>query len=222
MNKSKNPKQSTLFDNVVKSEEKDMLPDQSNTVNLFDVAAVESVDSSHELIRLGHDETAFIPFTPDSEAVYIHYCPDTEINSYVTCNGSDCVLCKIGRKRDERLLLPVYMPAAGCVGILPVSRSLRPFALLPQILNVLKAEKPTVMFVTREGAKFTVSTSELQDDVDGGETVIKRFLEDYKGGNHDLHSVYQKIDNEQLAGVEEIGRMMTLKGIGSDGGNKRS
>ena len=132
------------------------------------------------------------------------------------------MLCQIGRKQDERLLLPVYLPAAGCVGILPVSRSLRPFALLPQVLNVLKAEKPTVMFVVREGAKFTVSTSELQDDVDGGEAVIKLFLEEFKAGNHDLQAVYQKIDNEQLAGVEEIGRMMALKGIGSDGGNKRS
>lgn len=83
-----------------------MLADQSNTVNLFDVAAVESVEeSSLELIRLGYDETAFIPFTADSKPVHIHYCPDTEINSYVLCNGSDCVLCKIGRKRELLILL---------------------------------------------------------------------------------------------------------------------
>jgi len=119
-------------------------------------------------------------------------------------------------------LLPVYLPAAGCVGILPVSQSLRPFALLPQISNVLKAEKPMVMFVTREVAKYTVSTVELQKDVDGGEVAIKRFLDDYEAGLHDLSAVYPRIDNEQLATVEGIGQMMALKGICGDAGNKRS
>ncbi len=222
MGKNKKSKQQTLFNNGVKPEEMDMSEEKLDTVNLFDIAAADSVESPLELVRLGNDETAFIPFTPTSVSVFIHYCPDTEINSYVICNGPDCVLCKIGRKQDQRLLLPVFMPAASCVGILPVSNSLRPYSLLPQILNVLKAEKPTVMFVVREGAKFTVSTSELKPDVDGGETVIKAFLEEYNAGNHDLKTVYQKIDNEQLAGVEEIGRMMALKGITWDACDKRS
>ena len=194
----------------------------SNKVNLLDIAAAESMESLLEVVRLGSDETAIIPFTADSEAVDLHYCSETEINSYVVCNGPDCVLCRIGRKRDQRLLLPVYLPAAGCVGILPVSRSLRPFALLPQITNVLKADKPMVMFVTRDGAKYTVSTAELQEDVDGGEAAIKRFLEDYEAGFHDLSAVYPRIDNEQLASVEEIRRMMALKGVGWNAGDKRS
>jgi hypothetical protein len=222
MNKDKKPKQATLFETETETQEATMQENKSNKVNLLDVAAAESADSLLEVVRIGNDETAIIPFTAESEAVYIHYCPDSEINSYVLCNGPGCVLCRIGRKRDERLLLPVYLPAAGCVGILPVSKSLRPSALLPQISNVLKAEKPTVMFVTREGAKFTVSTSELLNDVDGGESVIKRFLEENNAGNHDLPAVYQKIDNEQLAGIDEIGRMMALKGITCDAGSKRS
>ena len=49
--------------------------------------------------------------------------------------------------------------------------------------------------------------------MDGGEAAIKRFLDDYEAGLHDLTAVYPRIDNEQLASVEEIGRMMTLKGI---------
>ena len=189
-----------------------MPENQTNKVNLLELATAESVESLLEVVRLGKDETAIIPFTADSEAVDLHYCPETEISSYLICNGPDCVLCRIGRRQDKRLLLPVYLPAAGCVGILPVSRSLRPFALLPQISNVLKAKKPMVMFVNREVAKFTVSTDELQKDVDGGEETIRCFLDDYEAGNHDLSAVYQQIDNEQLAGVEEIGRMMALKG----------
>jgi len=191
-------------------------------VNLLDLATAESIESLLEIVRLGKDETAIIPFTADSEGVDLHYCSETEINGYVICNGPDCLLCRIGRKRDKRLLLPVYLPAAGCVGILPVSYSRRPYALLPQILNVLKAEKPMVMFVTREVAKYTVSTDELQKDVDGGEAMIKRFVEDYEVGLHDLSNVYPRINNEQLASVEGIGRMMVLKGVHRDAGDKRS
>jgi len=222
MDEDKKIKQATLYETATEPEEAIMPENQSNKVNLLDVAAAETAESLLDVVRLGNDETAIIPFTADSEAVDLHYCSETEINSYVICNGPDCVLCRIGRKRDQRLLLPVYLPAAGCVGVLPVSRSLRPFALLPQISNVLKAGKPMVMFVTREGAKYTVSTAELQKDVDGGEGAIKPFLDDYEAGNHDLSAVYPQIDNEQLASVEEIGRMMTLKGVSRDGIDKRS
>jgi hypothetical protein len=191
----------------------------SNRVNLLDVAAGESVEPSLEVVRLASDETAIIPFTANSEEVDLHYCQETELNGYVICNGNGCVLCRIGRKREERLLLPVYLPAKGCVGILPVSRSLRPFALLPQVTNVLKSEKPMVMFVARVGAKYSVSTAELPEDVDGGEAAIKQFHEDYEAGIVNLSSVYPKIENEQLADVEEIGRMMALKGMNRNAGD---
>lgn len=195
---------------------------RSNKVNLFDVAATESAESLLEVVRLGSDETAIIPFTADSEAVDLHYCSETEIDGYVICNGPGCVLCRIGRKRDQKLLLPVYLPTGGCVGILPVSRSLRPYALLPQISNVLKAGKPMVMFVTREGAKYTVSTADLQKEMDGGEVAIKRFRDDYEAGFHNLTSVYLRIDNEDLANVEEIAKMMSLKGVRLNAGDTRS
>jgi hypothetical protein len=190
-------------------------------INLLDLVSAEAEESLPEIIRLGTDETAVMPFTADSEAVDLHYCPETEIGSYVICNGPDCVLCRIGRKKDQRLLLPVYLPTAGCVGILPVSRSLRPFALLPQISNVLKADTPMVMFVIREGGKYNVSTGEVRNDVDSGEAAIKHFLDNYEAGKHDLSTVYPRIDNKQLAEVEEISRMMKLKGVGADGFDKQ-
>jgi hypothetical protein len=218
MNTKNRPKQQSLFKNEKKPEGND----RSTKVNILELATAESAESQLERVRLGSDETAFIPFTADGESVNLHYCSETEISDYVVCNGPGCVLCRIGRKRDPKVLLSVYLPAAGCVGILPVSRSLRPYALLPQILNVLKTSKPMVMFVTREGAKYTVSTVELQKDVDGGEAAISRFLEDCEAGNHDLTAVYPRIDNELLARVEEIGRIMALKGIRWDDGNKRS
>jgi hypothetical protein len=218
MNKNDISNQQNLFENEIEPKAKD----NKVQVNLLDLAAAESVESVLEVVRLGSDETAIIAFTADSEAVDLHYCSEPEIRNYVICNGPDCVLCRIGRRRDSRLLLPVYLPAAGCIGILPVSRSLRPFALLPQISNVLKTKKPMVMFVTGNRGKYSVSTAELHKDVDGGEAEIKRFLDDYEAGFYDLLTVYPKIDNEQLACVEEIGRMMALKGVRWDADNKRS
>jgi hypothetical protein len=206
---SSNLSQNVFLNNDSKQETKIM----SNKVNLLDLAVTESVESPLEVVRLGSDETAIIPFTPNSESVDIHYCHETEISSYVICNGPDCLLCRIGRSQEHRLLLPVYLPTVGSIGVLPVIKSKRPFALLPQVLDVLKAGKPMVMFVTRNGAKYAVSTVDLQKDVDSGEAVIKQFCEDYEAGFHDLTSVYPKIDNEELANVAEISRMMKLKGI---------
>ena len=192
-----------------------------HTVNLLNVANGPA-ESTLGLLKLGYDEKAFILFSADSTEVDLHYCSETEINGYVVCCGPDCVLCRSGRRQDKRLLLPVFVPTEGTIAILPVSRSLRPFALLPQISNVLKAKKPLVVFVTRDGGKYNVSTVELQKDVDSGEAVIKQFWEDFEAGLHDLLSVYPKIDNEELANVEEIGRMMKLKGIKQNAGDKRS
>ena len=191
-------------------------------INLLDLVGAESTDSSLEIVRLGSDEVAFIPFTEEGEEINLHYCLEIEIQGYVICNGNDCVLCKIGRKKEPRILLPVYLPVASCVGVLPVSTSLRPFSLLPQISNVWKAKKPMVVFVTRQNAKYMVSTADVQKDVDGGESEIKKFLKAYNSGKLELSSVFPKIDNEQLAGIEEIARMMVLKGIKKDANNKRT
>ena len=221
MNEEKKSKQTPLFETATEPEQANMPENQSNKVNLLDVAAAEAAESLLEVVRLGNDETAIIPFTADSEAVDLHYCSETEINSYVVCNSPVCLLCRIGRKKEQRLLLPVYLPTAGCVGILPVSRSFRPFALLPQISNVLKAGKPMAMFVTREGAKYNTSTAELQKDMDGGEAAIRRFLDDYEAGLHVLSAVYPRIDNEQLASVEGIAKMAALKGVRVNAGDQR-
>ena len=108
----------------------------------------------------------------------------------------------------------IYLPAAGRVGVLPVSKSQRPFALLPQILNVLKAKTPMVMFVFRENnTKYLVDTNQLTKDMDGGEEAIKKFQEEYTNKEYNFSSLYQRIDNEQLRNIPEIARLLQLKGL---------
>ena len=109
----------------------------TNKIDLLDVAT-NSEQPTLELVRLGENETAFVPFTSDSEEIYLHFCSEPDINGYIQCNGDDCVLCRIGRKKDRRLLLPVYLPADSTIGVIPVSRSLRPYALLLKLQIRLK------------------------------------------------------------------------------------
>jgi hypothetical protein len=188
--------------------------DQSDSVNILEQFDEMSgpVLPSLGLVRLGLDETAIIPFTADGKKVSVHYCREVEIQGYVLCGGDGCVLCCAGRKRDERLLVPVYLPALDAVAVLPVSPSLRPHALMPQLVNVLRAGKPMIMFIKRNGDRYTVATSELEQDADGRETVIQAFVDDYTAKRIDLSTVYMRIDNEQLAQVPDIARMLALKG----------
>jgi hypothetical protein len=167
-----------------------------------------------ELVRITESQIAVIPFTLEAETVDLHYCAAPEIRGYVHCNGVDCVCCQIGVKKDRRLLFPVYLSAAGGIGVLSVSPSLRPFALLPQLTNVLRAAQPMVMFISRtENYKYRVSTHALGPDMDAGEGVIEKFKEADEAHQIDLASVYQRLANEHLAEVPEFARMLALKGI---------
>lgn len=178
-------------------------------------ASTQSVGTSGpvlEVVRLGTDETPIIPFTSKGERVAVHYCAEPEINGYVQCNGTGCALCKIGKRRDERLLIPVYLPAAAAVGVLPISPALRPHALFPQLAAVLKADKPMVAFVSRDRDRYTVSTAAIGPDTDAGDATIKAFLTEQAAGRIKLSSVMATFTNEQLAGVPAVARMLALRG----------
>ena len=132
----------------------------------------------------------------------------------LACNGENCCLCKIGREKTTRHLLPVYLPASGAVGVLPVGTSLRPRALWPQLAQVLKDGSRKAVFISRvQGDSYTVTAVPLQADVEDGAEVIKTFLENHQKGTIQLDSVFPEVANEQLAAIPEIDRMLKLKGI---------
>lgn len=87
----------------------------------------------------------------------------------------------------------------------------RPGALLPQVRSILENQKLVVMFIRRVKYQFFVSTFALADDSDGGNAVIKKFLEDYHARRIDLASTIRCIDNEQLTEVPEIAQLLALK-----------
>ncbi|HMD61622.1 MAG TPA: hypothetical protein VKG78_09330 [Opitutaceae bacterium] len=113
-----------------------------------------------------------------------------------------------------RQLLPVYVPAALAVGVLPVPTGIRPRALWPQLVQVLKDGLRRAVFISRlQGDSYTVTSMPLQADVADGAEVIKTFLEDHQKGTIQLDSIFPRITNEQLAAIPEIDRMLKLRGI---------
>jgi hypothetical protein len=188
--------------------------DKPATPSLLDLVADTESLMELERVRPSANETAIICFTGDYSSVALHYCPEPDFNNFIRCNEDGCILCKIGRKQDQRYLLPVYLPVEGTVGILPVSPSRTPHALLPQLINVLKAKKPQVCFLRREGRyKFILSTIPLNADIDAGESQIEQFNERFERGEIDPLSIYLQIDNDQLAEIPEIANMLRLKGL---------
>jgi hypothetical protein len=177
----------------------------------------QGADRPLELVRLGASETAAVPFTTDGEVVQVHYCDDHDIRGYLVCNGPTCVLCRAGRKAEERLLLPVYLPGSGVIGVLPISPSSRPGALRPQIFPALRAGRRVAFLIRKpDRTKFEVGTINLADGMDDGAAVIKHFLSRYQEGLIQLSSVFQRLDNRSLADVPGIAAMLRIKGIRID------
>jgi hypothetical protein len=169
------------------------------------------------LVRLDANEHLLIPFTTQVQRVETHYLDYIGLRGYVRCCGADCLLCRIGRQRDTRDLLPVYDPLSRAVVVLPISPNIRPGALRPQVTPVLqrcKANERVLIAVRKENVgTFRVSTCPLPEGVDDGADAILTFMEQFDTGAIDLASVYQQVLNEDLANIAEISCLLQLKGI---------
>jgi hypothetical protein len=193
----------------------------ANCINLIERWAHETQPNEGaalQLVRLDANETVLVPFTSDAAEAQIHYCEEPEIRGYVLCNGADCALCRAGRKAEGRMLLPVYLPAGEAVGVLPVSGSVRPGSLRPQLLPVLRSGKPMALLVSKpDRAKFTVSSRELTEGMDDGAQVIAAFRTRFEAGEVDLTAVYPRLDNAILAEVPGVAKMLRFKGVNVHG-----
>jgi hypothetical protein len=187
---------------------------------LFDVWGPEQApqdDKPFELVRLTGREVAALPFTSTSAVVKLHYIDEREARGYVHCNGEGCVLCRLGRPVEVRALLPVYLPAQGTIGIIPISPSARPGALRPQLLPLLRSGKSLVVFIRKaDQMNFTVGSKEVDTAVYRCDRLIEDFQRKLEAGELDLTSVYPRLSNEALAKVPGIGTMLLLKGVAVD------
>jgi hypothetical protein len=184
-----------------------------SVVSLFDFAqTAESVELP--LLRITENETGIIPFTADVESVQVHYVDAPEIGGFVRCNGTDCLLCQLGRKADQRLLSPAYDPMTGSIAVLSITPSMRPHALLPQLVPHLKTAERSVLFIKRlDLVKHRVTARPLRADEDDGRAVIKAFEARWDRGEVRLGDVYNQMGNDALLLVPSLAAMAKLKGL---------
>jgi hypothetical protein len=123
------------------------------------------------------------------------------------------VLCRAGQRADERVLLAVYLPATRDVGVLPVSPSIRPGALRPQVMTAIRSEKRVALLISKpDRVEHRVGTVELKEGMDDGARQIADFNRRWEAGEIDLASVYPRLDNRELAELPGIATMLKLKG----------
>jgi hypothetical protein len=185
-------------------------------VDMLTLWGAETQDD-HEplgLVRLNANETMVIPFTTDLTPVEIHYCAEPEIKGYVRCNGPDCILCRIGRNKDQRFLLPVHLPTTRAVAVLAISPSAKPGALRPQLLAILKSGKRVAVSITRlDLVAYRVVPHALREGIDDGAAIIADFNRRWESHQIELCAVYPKHDNAFLAELPGVSVMMAFKGI---------
>ena len=120
------------------------------------------------------------------------------------------------KKKDSRELKLPELPMSPAFPELPKEEeesSMSALPALPQLKPFIQSNKQFVLFISRKGNKYQCSSKELTDDIDAGEEIIRRFLQDYGEGRISLSSVYLKIPNDQLATEPEIAHLIKLKGL---------
>jgi hypothetical protein len=186
-----------------------------STIDLLSLGDSGREQSALQRVFLNQNKTAIILFTSSCETVFLHYCRETEIRGYLQCNDHGCVLCAAGCNKEERYLLPVYLPTAEIIGILPISPSRRPKSLLPQLLPITKGNSDSiVVLISRQNyGQFSVETRQLPPDIDRGESLIQEFLTQHKAGKIELVSVYPQIPDDELRCIPSIAKMLQLLGL---------
>jgi hypothetical protein len=184
---------------------------------LWDAEDVAGPRESLALLRLDQNERYVIVFTTTILRVLVHFLDFAAIRGFVKCNGPDCLLCRIGRRKDTYDLLPVYDVLARAVAVLAISPTLRQHALRPQLTPVLRRvagdEGPLLVTLRRDGYTYTVSDSPLPEGADDGAVRIRAFRELFEAGEIDLASPYPTIEDSVLAEIDEVKTVMALKGI---------
>jgi hypothetical protein len=185
-------------------------------INLFDFLAQPRSSATPEIIRIDENEKPIIPFTPTGVQIHVHFIEESEVRAYVHCLGDNCLLCRAGKQKVDRIVMPVVVPTEHRIGLLMMSASMRPGALLYQVGQHLQAavngERKT-LFIKRLGTQFIVSANTLRDGESDGAALVRQFLVDYEAGKLDLRLAVQTLTNEQIQAIPSIYMVLKLKGI---------
>jgi hypothetical protein len=170
-----------------------------------------------EEIRIDANERLLVLFTTAIDVADVHYLDYPSMPGYVGCNGTDCLLCKIGRKLETRDCLPAYDLLAKKVGVVPVTTNMRPGALKPQLIphmdRVAKGERYVLAVRKLDKYRFGVESLALQENADDGAQQMAVYQKEYEAGAISPASIYSQVTNEVIASLPEVKTMMAARGI---------
>ena len=172
----------------------------------------EPVTTGIEAVRLTETPTPICLFSDQVEKATLHYLETPEKRGYFRCNGAGCALCSAGNKPFTRILVPVYNLINREVEVLPMSEANNPHALLPQVLPVFDATEPTILMVSRQYSKYTVTLRPVLPNIDMGQSKIEAFNTAFDNGEIQLSSIYPTSTNQELAAIPSIQTMLLLNG----------
>jgi hypothetical protein len=170
------------------------------------------------VVRLSFSPTLIGLFTPDATPVATHWVEQPNLKGEILCNkpiAGRCLSCDLGMKVTTKALLPVYDVASNSVGVLNIPEGKSAHSLGPLLMAEIQKGGLDQRFlaVSRNAAKFMVSSLPAQPGQDMGETAIKAYLEQVKAGTVDLTKVVATYSNESLLGVPELERLAIARGL---------
>jgi hypothetical protein len=181
-------------------------------------AADNDVPSDLPLVRLDDSQRWLILFTTQMLSVEVHYLDSGGYRGYLHCTGEDCILCRLDNRLKKLDLLPVYDVADAAVAVLPISPSVRPQALRPQIAAVLHdlqaGEDAMVVGISKDVLNFRVVRRPLLRRPRARDLRrMAAFAVAMASGGIDLGRAIQRLSNEELAGILEIRRVARVLGV---------
>jgi hypothetical protein len=170
-----------------------------------------------EVFRVDQQVREFVTVSADYEEAYVHFVNDPEISGYIRCNANaknaDCALCQAEIRLETRFLIAVYDPRAEAIAVLAVSPSCRPSALLPQIIAALEKDQPQVVFLKREGAKYSLRFAALEEGMDDGAAIVAAFRDKYQAGEMKLADVFLHLPNDHLVRLPSITKSLSYRKV---------
>jgi hypothetical protein len=178
-------------------------------VSELDNEVSDSPESGPRLaqFRIDRNRRFAIPFLTKLWPAKVHYLSYESLRGYVGCNGPDCVLCAVGQAATDLYLLPVYDPITRSVQIMLVTGALRPTALRPQLVPLLKRLSKERIFLTLQKTSqldFAVHGQALPAGADDGAEIIRGFLDRLEEGAIHPSSALLQYANEVLADIPEV------------------
>lgn len=101
---------------------------------------------------------------------------------------------------------------------LAITPNQRPHALRPQLAPILKRLKSgpeRVVVSVRQDERWNmhVGSTPLQPGVEDGASAVAEFLKQYSEGGIDLSGIYGRLDNESLAEIPEVHKVLAARGL---------